>query len=428
MPNNSNQNTNGILLSSALMASENSNIAIEYSQSHAPIRTGHSRPSCTKPIKGFVERVMRKLVLFARSKPIFFLLWLSLQASCAMWGYYYIYISIFPLSEASRKIAVSPTRESAFQYGFIIWTVILSTVNARLLFPWTGPISNHTPSGDENPWPSITDSESNIPEGIPVDEQTSGNHGTEEQMPEEPRAPNFIETVIAGVVLAIYMIIFLGIMFWISWLTWWIYPAQAIWQRKIWQNEACKGWDYQITMKTISYQQAGLQEAGEGIRSNATFWSSTGVSSMNLQHPAPNNSLVTFHDNDTESTFTVQYNLTSFSYSSSTNLSGAYNITPILDFPDLSVSSLYPHYPWTHLCSAPTVAMMDSDHKEIVRTTTVNYDDCTQLKICGRNDLGRLVIIVGAIFIEMEKAGLCCTNPYRYYLLQGNLTIQSSSE
>ena len=49
----------------------------------------------------------------------------------------------------------------------------------------------------------------------------------------------------------------------------------------------------------------------------------------------------------------------------------------------------------------------------VARTAIENYDDCTMLKVCARGDIERIAVPVVAIFIEMEKAGLCCTHPER---------------
>jgi hypothetical protein len=284
----------------------------------------------------------------------------------------------------------------------------MSGFNAGVVISWLGPVvTNSATSEEETHQGTATDVEANIPSQERTDSTSTQS------------------TIWVAVILGIiYATFFLGFLLWLSWLTWWIYPAQAIWQRKVWQSDVCQGWDYEIIMDTISYRQLGLEEtSGEPVLSNATLFSSTGPSLlMDLQHPAPNISLVTLHSNGFTPEVTVQYNYTSFTYSASSNLSGLFNNTPVLYFPGLSASSLYPNYPWTHQCSAPTVAMIDSNGGEIVRTAIVNYDDCTQLKLCGMNGLERLVITVGAIFIEMEKAGLCCTNPYKYILLKNCLT------
>jgi len=69
----------------------------------------------------------------------------------------------------------------------------------------------------------------------------------------------------------------------------------------------------------------------------------------------------------------------------------------------------------------PSIALIYHNGNEIVRTEVTNYDDCTQLKVCATGQSRDLAIPLGAILIEMEKVGLCCTNPDRLLFLQYDL-------
>jgi hypothetical protein len=203
-----------------------------------PVRT-RTTPPRARLIRRLTDKLVWKLLLLVCSKPIVLLIWLGLIVSCVVWGSYVVYISIFPLSAIARKIAGTSAGKTAFTYGCIIWASLMSGFNVGVLIAWLGPVvTNSATSEEETHQGTVTDVEANIPSQERADSTSTQS------------------TILGALILGIiYATFFLGLMLWISWLTWWIYPAQAIWQRKVWQSDVCQGWDYEIIMDTISYRQ-----------------------------------------------------------------------------------------------------------------------------------------------------------------------------
>jgi hypothetical protein len=207
--------------------------------------------------------------------------------------------------------------------------------------------------------------------------------------------------------------------------SWWMIPLRAGWQRSVWNSDTiCQGWDYEIIMDTVDFQQLTIDgNRSEFMLSNATILSTSSSGGgaavptvlMDLQHPSPYISVTTVHgDNGTSLfNFTIQYNFTEWKYYTSTNISGTFNDSSIFSFPSLGLTGLYPDIFWSPYCSSPRVSLVDVNHTEWIRTAIQSYDDCTQLKLCARGDIQQFAIPLGTIFIEMEKAGLCCTHPER---------------
>ena len=203
---------------------------------------------------------------------------------------------------------------------------------------------------------------------------------------------------------------------------WWFFPSQAIWQWDAWQDEICRGWNYKVTFDGIDFDQLGLETAeGEGqyYLSNASIVpSGGGFIGMTLEHPAPYVSLITINQGNNNNS-TIQFNFTSYSYNSSFN-----NESQIFDYsnntlalPNLTLTSRsYSNIKWNPYCSAPQVSIVDADETEVFRTVLSNYDDCTQSRACGNGPFDSLSVAVGLVLTEMEKSGLCCTNPERSVL------------
>lgn len=334
---------------------------------------------------------------------LLFLFWIGGNIAGVIWAYYTIKITIFPLSSESRAIARS-TVGAAFFDMFQNYLIAIVTVwNLTWLWIFIGPIVTRKARPPDTPAP--------YEEGTirPDENQTrlATRLGTGRR-----RIKIFFRQVLILAVVAVSLLVLHGIT---SYASWWMFPARVGWQRAVWNGDVCQGWDYEISFDTLNFQQLTV----DGVRSefklsNAT-WKSTsgGVSTlMDLQHPSPNISVTTIYgDNDTSS-FTIQYNFTSLQYLTSGNVTGLFNNEwQVLEFPNISLSSLYRDYPWSHYCRSPSVVLIDANNTEVVRTGIENYDDCTMLKVCGRGDIESLAVPLGAIFIEMEKAGLCCTHP-----------------
>lgn len=191
---------------------------------------------------------------------------------------------------------------------------------------------------------------------------------------------------------------------------WWRNFAWSLWRRKLWTDANCQGWDYLITMDTIEFRAfSSLQQF---TLSKASIQGVTGLNyMMHLEHPTSTLSRIILQNDNGDSTpYLVDYDSTKSSYSSP-NMSGTFTDFPTLSFPDLSLASLFPNYTWSWGCDPPGVVLADGQ-EEVVRTTIGNYDDCTMLRVCGMGSVDRLVVPLGAILIEMEKSGLCCTSPF----------------
>ena len=196
---------------------------------------------------------------------------------------------------------------------------------------------------------------------------------------------------------------------------WWRNFAWSLWRRSLWKKDDCSGWDFLITMDTIDYREFSALHRSD--LSKASIWNRVGSNyTMQLEHPTSSLSRISLQADDGFSApYLIDYNSVESTYIAP-NLSGTFTDFPVLSFPDLLLYSRFPNYTWNWECDAPGVALTDGK-QEIVRTTIGNYDDCTMLRVCGRGSLDRLVIPLGAILIEMEKSGLCCTSPFVYVLL-----------
>ena len=135
---------------------------------------------------------------------------------------------------------------------------------------------------------------------------------------------------------------------------------------------------------------------------------------MTLEHPGPYISLININNNNENST--IEFNFTSSSYNSTFNSTPQYFVDLYynLGFLDLQIKNRpYSNIAWGPLCAAPQVSIIDEDQKEVFRTILSNFDDCTQMRACGNGPFDRLSVVAGLVLTEMEKSGLCCTNPER---------------
>lgn len=337
-------------------------------------------------------------------------LWILGNILCIIWGYFYQKISIFPLSEENINIQKSTFGAAIFNLLYQYWTVIVAGFNLCMFWISVGPVITTRPA---------------------TDQQGTAVPGNAQATPAQPPFPSLTDfrpkwrrwtvirlgrMVLAGSIALTLGIIFTGLM---GYPGWWIFPSQAIWQRKAWQDEVCQGWDYKITFDGIDFTQLGMETAeGEGqfYLSNATIVPSTGglPIGMTLEHPGSYISLITISDNNENST--IEFNFTSSSYNSTFNTTpqyfrdGYYNLA----FPDLKMKNQpYSNIAWSPLCEAPQVSIIDGDQKEVFRTILSNFDDCTQMRACGNGPFDRLSVVTGFVLTEMEKSGLCCTNPER---------------
>lgn len=300
-----------------------------------------------------------------------------------IWGYYILYVAIYPLSRPARFLY----GKTAFFVFEFLWSMVTVSWNSNAIFGVVALVSKKMRSAtrsrlDEAVWRPIV-------VWKPI-----------------PKFLTWPCKVLGSCVL--YAIATSPL--------WWRWPGRVVWQRSAWRNEVCAGWDYQIIFNTVDFQEIGLDEP---LLSNASFLSQDGRTYlMQLAHPTSNISLISVED-ESSTPFTVKYNFTDSTYLTSIGVSGNFTNYPLLAFPSLSLSSRYPKYPWRTYCGAPTVALIDQGGVEVLRTSVSNYDDPTMLKVCGRGNKNELSIPLGAVLIEMEKAGICATNPFGYKIAIG---------
>jgi hypothetical protein len=210
---------------------------------------------------------------------------------------------------------------------------------------------------------------------------------------------------LAGLVLGVLFLIVTGFPLW------WRVPGKAALQRHAWKTEVCTGWDYNIILSGVSFFDI---LSNSSVVSMATIvGEASQLYTLRLTHPESYVSRVTLDF----SNYTIDYNYSAYRFLSATQ-NGNFSINP-LRFPGLSCT--YPDIQWNHGCAPPTISLQN-ETAEILRTSVSNYDNCTQLKACGRGRIEELAIPLGAVLIEMEKASLCCTS-FGWYVL--SITIKS---
>lgn len=290
------------------------------------------------------------------------------------WQCYVQYVQLYPLSTSARTIRATSRHWSVFVESENFFMVLIVAYNTFLA--WSAgesafPFSINRPAGKES--------------------RSTG-----------------IKKVFAY---AQYLVCLILVLVVVTIPFWWRSFAWSLWRRTLWREARCSGWDFLITIDTIDYRQFSSDTIS---LSKASIWGTDGSNyTMQLEHPASNLSKILLQTNDRSSNSSIiEYNFAELRYSSTT-LSGSFTNFPVLSFPDLSLYSRFPNYTWNWECDAPGVVLTDGN-VEIVRTTVGNYDDCTMLNVCGMGSFDRLVVALGAILIEMEKSGLCCTSPFVY--------------
>jgi len=336
-------------------------------------------PLCLKPILGPPQKEPKVLY------NIFLVVIINVTSS--VWSYYVIYATIYVLSPVARTVMASDAGWIAFYTLCRFWATTACITNLTAWAKVAGPIRTRYSPGSDN---------------LPQRRTTP--------RPQRRATARIVRGFAEAIFVTVVVLVFLVFT---SWPGWWVWPAGVVMQRKAWANEHCREWDYEITFNTVRHDQLGEADAfGYTIFSNATLLSPNRSSLlMEVKHPPSNVSLITVSSNNTDFDFVVQYNFTELSYTESKdNVSGVFNWLPIPGFLNISLSSLYPDYGWDYYCTAPRVVLMDANETEILRTSISN--GCTELKVCGMGPIERLAIPLGVVFIEMEKAGLCCTNPF----------------
>jgi hypothetical protein len=336
-----------------------------------------------------------------------FVLWIVGNVTSVVWGHYTVKVSIFPLSEESRALNKHFTGKFFFYWLGGQWNTIFAGLNTVMLWVLFGPV--------------VTTQAATDGQGVtqPDVEATSQNDVQAVHPRLTRRAIFRLARMFISLLLALVVVtIIFGAA---AYPTWWRVPSTADWQRKAWDNEICLGWDYKISFDGVDFNHLGLETAeneGQRFLSNASIQGlSGGLIEMSLQHPGSNISLVSI--NNDGHTSTIEFNFTSLNYSSFDSSTGSFSRGPDLAFPELSLKSQYSDIiQWNPYCSAPRVSLVDSNNTEVLLTILSNYDDCTMMTACSNGPLERLLVPVGFILIEMEKSGLCCTNPERYGALK----------
>jgi hypothetical protein len=309
-----------------------------------------------------------------------------------IWECLFQYAQVYPLSALSRTLRSSSRGWDVFWVGERVWATFCVAYNTFLVW-------------------SVAD----IAWRFMRKTVASASKLTSKY---QSRALVWVHQLLSAVV---YLISLILIVAFITGTIWWRGSSLAIWRRTVWRNGYCEGWDYLMTINTLDYAQLLLDGEQRQLRSNATLLGVDGSEyTMQLEHPNFNISLITVHGNVSPvPDVSITYNFTSLTYFTSSNMSGDFTYSPFLSFPDLSIHPTFPNTPWACCqwqCTAPSVALTDSD-REIARTIISNYDDCRMLKVCGMGTIDSLGPPLGAILIEMERSGLCCTNPQAYCTL-----------
>lgn len=327
----------------------------------------------------------QKHVFLRLCYPLFLAIRILGPSACDIfWQCYIQYIQLFPLSSSARFLRATPFRWTLFVVGENFLMVFC--VGYNVFSFWS--IFQHK-----------------VPYLVGSREHTS------------PRSfRKWLDTLVTStcyLIGGVLLVVFVTVPFW--WRGW----AWGTWRRTAWNDEVCDGWEYTISMNTVDYREVMFRGTDDpAIFSRATILGSGGLQhSLTLKHTALNQSKVTVQPDTRLSiseTFFIEYNYTALSYSGPNRSVGTFTDFPILSFPDLSLTSAYPKYTRGWGCDAPAAVMIDSDMQETVRTTVGNYDDCTMLKVCARGRLNRIAAPLGAILIELEKSGLCCTSPFVY--------------
>jgi hypothetical protein len=325
-----------------------------------------------------------------KAKPLLvrFIFTLGLSACDIIWHCYVQSIRIFPLSTAARLIRASQTGERMFivTEQFFMWLCVI--FNSYLV------------------WAVL---EYRLPDILQ-------NLGSSFEFSSRKWLAR-ISLLIGYLISAILIVLYITLPFW------WRRAAWGPWRRSVWNEEVCQGWDYLITMHTVDFTQMFLGKNATAV-STATFWGQGLLKvlyTMTLHHGLSGLSRVSVQTNTSE-LFTIEYNSTTPSYFTTTNVPVPFIDFPVLSFPQLSLVSRFPEYVREWGCDPPAVVLMNRT-QEVVRTTVSNYDDCTMLKVCGRGSIDLLAAPIGAILIDMEKSGICCTSPflYRLYLKKTNI-------
>jgi hypothetical protein len=316
----------------------------------------------------------RKSVAFRMCCPVFIV---ALSLIDIIWQCYVQYVQLYPLSTFARVIRGTPQRWWLFVISENFFMVLV--VGCNTLLGW-----------------SMLEGKSLL----------SGNKST---APDSTRSRlKKLFTYIRYLGFLVLLIALVTIPFW------WRNFAWSAWRRALWRNAQCQDWDYLITMDTVDFRE--FMSNNSVVYSKASIRGTDGSNyMMHLEHPSSSLSTISVRgDNRRPTPYVVEYNFTDLRYSSPA-LSGEFTNFPGLSFPDLSIYPRFPNYTRDWECDAPGVALTDGN-LEIVRTALGNYDDCTMLNVCGRGSFDRVIVPLGAILIEMEKSGLCCTSPFMYIL------------
>lgn len=333
-----------------------------------------SRGSSPRPANTGWRWLRLRLIRIIISRSVF----IFTNTSSLVWSFFYVYCNIFPLSVIDRTVNATQKTLFIFEEFRYMWTGTCVCANYLYLYLW----GKSSLSGSDNAQPTL---------------------------PAEPPS-DLAWRPLTFIITTIIYILYFALP---SLPSWWYYPLQAGWQRAVWRHDPCLGWELSITMSTLHFNEIGVP----GKLSSATLLNSNGSKFvMELSHPASNISAISLYasSNSMAPLSDVVFNFTTLTYTTSANLSGSFTNSPVLSFPELSLRSQYPRIAWSFDCSAPRFSLIDSDNRVVLRTKARNYDDCAQLRACGSGNIEslRLTVPLSIMLIELEKAGLCCTNPY----------------
>ena len=278
---------------------------------------------------------------------IFLFGWVAGNASAIIWTLYMVKPTIFPLS--SESIAIHKTGASWFFFYSLglQWVGLWTIWNLVLIWAAAGPVVSRAPGNAR--------AENELPRSA---------IGVLSRRTTSSKIFGFLKHIVFSVLTLLVGMIIRGAAGYLGWVG---VPLQVDWQRHASKNEICTGWDYTITFDGVNFDQLGISNDTQYFQSNATIAPAFG-SSMTLQHPAPNISVIVIAENNTVNE--VTFNFTSQHYYSTIDSSvGWYIRGNTLEFPTLSLRDQYSGtVTWNPSCYAPQVSLIDENRAGLAFT------------------------------------------------------------
>lgn len=193
---------------------------------------------------------------------------------------------------------------------------------------------------------------------------------------------------------------------------WLFFVIQIVWQGNVWSN-ACNDWDISAVVQGASYDcwpQCNQTAIVVGVatlqllnKSNYTIQLRRTLDSPDIFQLTVNE---THHISPPLSNITYNYSSSTFSIYNETDI---FEMSP-LSFPSLGLELKNPSIPFTRdSCYPPSAYLIRLNGSSVLKTATLNPDDCTKMRVCGTEDeTGTFQIALGVIMIAQFKHAICC--------------------